>query len=121
MIGAEGQLEHFIDFKSTLYDATLVSFVTKGKVHFAKPIIKDDRCRLGMFSINKTNNSKESFLLRVNAFSGALYFFTVSILPMKLLMLMLMIIFEFFHFSHQLKYLYLNIYNKFSTYNILLN
>lgn len=44
IIGMEGQLDHFIDFKSTLYDAPLVSFVTKGKVHFAKPVVKDDKC-----------------------------------------------------------------------------
>jgi len=44
IIGIEGQLEHFIDFKSTLYDAPLVSFVTKGKVHLAKPTVKDDKC-----------------------------------------------------------------------------
>jgi hypothetical protein len=29
----EGQLEHFIDFKNTLLDAPLISFVSKGKVH----------------------------------------------------------------------------------------
>ncbi len=33
IIGMEGQLEHFIDFKNTLLDAPLISFVTKGKVH----------------------------------------------------------------------------------------
>ncbi|MCW3789434.1 AraC family transcriptional regulator [Plebeiibacterium sediminum] len=44
IIGTNGQLEHFIDFKSTLYDAPLISFVTKGKVHLAKPKIKDDKC-----------------------------------------------------------------------------
>jgi len=46
IIGAEGQLDHFIDFKSTLYDAPYVSFVTRGKVHRAKPTIKDDKCLL---------------------------------------------------------------------------
>jgi AraC-like DNA-binding protein len=44
IIGKEGQLKHFIDFKTTFYDAPFVSFVTKGKVHFAKPTIKDDKC-----------------------------------------------------------------------------
>jgi AraC-type DNA-binding domain-containing proteins len=46
IIGAEGQLDHFIDFKSTLYQAPYVSFVTKGKVHLAKPTLKDNKCLL---------------------------------------------------------------------------
>lgn len=46
IIGAEGQLDHFIDFKSTLYQAPYISFVTRGKVHRAKPTIKDDKCLL---------------------------------------------------------------------------
>lgn len=44
IIGMEGQLEHFIDFKSTLLDAPFVSFVTKGKVHRVQPKIKDGKC-----------------------------------------------------------------------------
>ncbi len=44
IIGVEGQLEHFIDFTSTQYDAPYVSFVTKGKVHRAQPTVKDDKC-----------------------------------------------------------------------------
>jgi len=46
IVGSEGQLDHFIDFKETLYQAPYVSFVTKGKVHRAKPTIKDDKCLL---------------------------------------------------------------------------
>lgn len=46
IIGSEGQLDHFIDFKTTIYEAPYVSFVTKGKVHRAKPTIKDDKCLL---------------------------------------------------------------------------
>lgn len=44
IIGLEGELEHFIDFKSTTLDAPLVSFVTKGKVHRAIPKIKNGKC-----------------------------------------------------------------------------
>jgi AraC-like DNA-binding protein len=40
IIGGEGQLEHFIDFKSKLIDAPFISFVTRGKIHRAKPLIK---------------------------------------------------------------------------------
>lgn len=33
LIGTEGGLEHFIDFKSEVIEAPYISFVTKGKVH----------------------------------------------------------------------------------------
>lgn len=45
-IGMEGQLEHFIDFKTTTLDAPLVSFVTKGKVHRVIPKIKNKKCNM---------------------------------------------------------------------------
>jgi len=44
IIAATGQLEHFIDFKTTTTDAPLVSFVTKGKVHRAIPKVKNGQC-----------------------------------------------------------------------------
>lgn len=43
-IGIAGALEHFIDFKTTILDAPLVSFVTKGKVHRVIPKTKNGRC-----------------------------------------------------------------------------
>jgi len=46
IIGKLGQLEHFIDFKTTLLDAPLVSFVTKGKIHRVIPKIKDGKCEM---------------------------------------------------------------------------
>jgi AraC family transcriptional activator of pobA len=46
IIGIEGQLEHFIDFKSTLFDAPFISFVTKGKVHRVRPLMKDGNCMM---------------------------------------------------------------------------
>ncbi len=46
IIGLEGQLEHFIDFKTTTIDAPLVSFVTKGKVHRAIPRLKNKKCNM---------------------------------------------------------------------------
>ena len=46
IIGIEGQLEHFIDFKTTVFDAPFVSFVTKGKVHRVKPGMKDAKCKM---------------------------------------------------------------------------
>jgi AraC-like DNA-binding protein len=44
IIGVEGQLDHFIDFRTSTIDAPFVSFVTKGKVHRVKPGLKDGRC-----------------------------------------------------------------------------
>jgi AraC family transcriptional activator of pobA len=46
IIAVEGALEHFIDFKTTTFDAPLVSFVTKGKVHRATPKIKKATCKM---------------------------------------------------------------------------
>jgi AraC family transcriptional activator of pobA len=43
IVGIEGQLEHFIDFKTEVFDAPFVSFVTKGKLHRVKPLEKDGK------------------------------------------------------------------------------
>ncbi len=44
LIGVEGELEHFIDFKTTTVQAPFISFVTKGKVHRVIPKPLDDKC-----------------------------------------------------------------------------
>jgi hypothetical protein len=44
IIGVEGKLEHFIDFKSTIIEAPLVSFVAKGKVHRVIPKLSKGNC-----------------------------------------------------------------------------
>lgn len=44
LIGMEGSIEHFIDFETTIVDAPYVCFVSKGKVHRVKPIVKDGKC-----------------------------------------------------------------------------
>jgi AraC-like DNA-binding protein len=46
IIAIDGELEHFIDFKTTTLDAPLVSFVTKGKIHRVIPKLKDDKCNM---------------------------------------------------------------------------
>ena len=43
IVGMEGELEHFIDFKSEKFPAPFISFVTKGKLHRVTPGIKDDK------------------------------------------------------------------------------
>lgn len=44
IIGREGTLEHFIDFRSETIAAPFVSFVTKGKVHRVRPGLQEGRC-----------------------------------------------------------------------------
>lgn len=46
LIGIEGELEHFIDFKTSKIKAPFVSFVTKGKVHKVQPKILDGKCNI---------------------------------------------------------------------------
>ncbi|GEM_PF-1392215 len=46
IIGVVGQLEHFIDFKTTIFEAPFISFVPKGKVHRVKPLLKDGNCKM---------------------------------------------------------------------------
>ena len=49
LIGMEGSIEHFIDFETTIVDAPYVCFVSKGKVHRVKPIVKDGKCAVEYF------------------------------------------------------------------------
>lgn len=44
IVGMAGELEHFIDFKTTRIEAPFVSFVTKGKVHRIIPKLKNGQC-----------------------------------------------------------------------------
>src|SRR5690606_31953260 len=44
IIGIEGKIEHFIDFKTITLSAPFVSFVTKGKVHRVIPKLHNDAC-----------------------------------------------------------------------------
>lgn len=63
IIGIEGSLEHFIDFKSTSFDAPFVSFVTKGKVHRALPKIKDGKCKMWVHRFNSEFIPETTFQL----------------------------------------------------------
>lgn len=42
IVGIKGKLEHFIDFKSTIVEAPLVSFIARGKVHKVVTKLQDD-------------------------------------------------------------------------------
>jgi len=46
IIGMEGTLEHFIDFGTSEWPSPFVSFVSKGKIHRVKPILKDGKCQM---------------------------------------------------------------------------
>ncbi len=46
IIGMEGKLEHFIDFKTKSIEAPYISFVTKGKVHRVIPQLLDNKCKI---------------------------------------------------------------------------
>ncbi len=46
IIGMEGWLEHFIDFKSSTYESPFVSFVTRGKIHRVNPGPTNGRCKM---------------------------------------------------------------------------
>lgn len=46
LIGIEGGLEHFLDFKSQQLVAPYISFVTKGKVHRVVPRIIEGKCHI---------------------------------------------------------------------------
>lgn len=63
IIGMEGRLEHFIDFKSTAFDAPFVSFVTKGKVHRVIPRLKNDKCKMWVHRFNSEFIPETTFQL----------------------------------------------------------
>jgi AraC-like DNA-binding protein len=44
LVGVEGSLEHFIDFKQEEFDAPYISYVAKGKVHRVIPRLKNNKC-----------------------------------------------------------------------------
>lgn len=44
LIGISGELEHFIDFKTTNIQSPFVSFITKGKAHRLIPKIHKEKC-----------------------------------------------------------------------------
>lgn len=46
IVGVEGDLEHLIDFKSDVYKAPYVSFISKGKMHRVKPALRNGKCKI---------------------------------------------------------------------------
>src|SRR5690606_1783338 len=63
IIGLEGQLEHFIDFNTTVHDAPFVSFVTQRKVHRVIPKLKNGRCNLWVIRFKSEFIAETTFQL----------------------------------------------------------
>lgn len=63
LIGLEGQLDHFIDFRSETIDAPYVSFITVGKIHRLKPLEKDGRCNIWVIRFKSDFITETSFQL----------------------------------------------------------
>lgn len=72
IIGIEGQLEHFIDFKNTLLDAPLISFVTKGKIHRVIPKLKDGKCDMWVMRFKSEFIPEITFQLYANYHNHAM-------------------------------------------------
>ncbi|HEX2967560.1 MAG TPA: AraC family transcriptional regulator [Bacteroidales bacterium] len=65
LIGLEGSLEHFIDFRSEEFDAPYISFVTKGKVHKLQPKIKDGKCDVWVIRFRSEFIAETAFQLYI--------------------------------------------------------
>ena len=46
IIGMEGDMDHFIDFKSQTFSSPYISFVTKGKMHRVFPLVVEGKCSI---------------------------------------------------------------------------
>ncbi|MCO6501149.1 MAG: helix-turn-helix transcriptional regulator [Vicingus serpentipes] len=72
IIGIEGQLEHFIDFKNTLLEAPLISFVTKGKVHRVIPKLSNGKCDMWVLRFKSEFIPEITFQLYANYHNHAM-------------------------------------------------
>ena len=63
IIGIEGRLEHFIDFKSTTFRAPFVSFVTKGKIHRVQPGMENGNCKMWVLRFKSEFIAETTFQL----------------------------------------------------------
>lgn len=66
IVGMHGQLEHFIDFKTTIIDAPVVSFVTKGKLHRVIPKLKNGQCEMWVLRFKSEFIPETTFQLYSN-------------------------------------------------------
>jgi AraC-like DNA-binding protein len=63
LLGKEGQIEHFIDFRSSLMDAPFISFITQGKIHRVKPMPKEGKCDMWVIRFKSELIAETTFQL----------------------------------------------------------
>lgn len=66
ILGIEGQLEHFIDFKTEEIVAPFACFVSKGKTHRVVPGAKDGKCRMWVLRFKSEFIPDTTFQLYAN-------------------------------------------------------
>lgn len=84
LIGMEGSIEHFIDFETTTVDAPYVCFISKGKVHRVKPIIKNGTCDVWVIRFRSEFAAEIIFQLYAAFHNGANIFWPVKSLTGRL-------------------------------------
>ncbi|HLV70261.1 MAG TPA: AraC family transcriptional regulator [Xanthomarina sp.] len=78
LIGKEGAIEHFIDFETTIVEAPYVCFITKGKVHRVKPILKNDKCDVWVIRFQSEFTAEVIFQLYATFHNDANIFWPVD-------------------------------------------
>jgi AraC family transcriptional regulator, transcriptional activator of pobA len=63
LVGINGELDHFIDFKTSLFQAPYISFITKGKMHRAKPAPKEGHLNLWLINFKSEFIPETTFQL----------------------------------------------------------
>jgi len=63
IVGIEGSLDHFIDFRSEKFNSPFISFVTKGKLHRAKPETSDGKCSIWVIQFRSEFIPQTTFYL----------------------------------------------------------
>lgn len=71
IIGEHGELEHFIDFKTTILQAPFISFVSKGKIHRAVAKLKNGACKLWVIRFKSEFIPETTFQLYSNYHDNA--------------------------------------------------
>jgi AraC-like DNA-binding protein len=71
IIGIEGKIDHFIDFKSSVIEAPLVSFVTKGKLHRVIPQLSNGKCDMWVLRFKSEFIAETIFQLYVSYHNNA--------------------------------------------------
>lgn len=63
IVGMEGRLEHFIDFKTSTLETPLVSYVAKGKIHRVVPMPYNDLCNMWVIRFKSEFIAETTFQL----------------------------------------------------------